>query len=246
MLDLFDKVAEAVADGVSAAVEGAADGVALGARALVAGAEVAAGAAVGTAKILGVGNGNAHAFEAFKNHKATLSDLGTIQVLDWSEPGTVHYRVRYVFDLNGGRIYISGDLGAAVVNPTWYPTFAATYHSVADRENPIDVNEGYFLQKVEASSDRYVYDRDAAELPGHRERGRRPRNRDGRIPRRLGTTAHRRRGARDPGGLRRRLLGVDRGGGAKHRREDLPVAGRPEDGVEPTQRKGRKWKTDMR
>jgi len=106
----------------------------------------------------------AHAFEAFKNHKATFSDFSNIQVLDWSEPGTVHYRVRYVFDLNGGRIYISGDLGAAVVNPTWYPTFAATYHSVADRENPIDVNEGYFLQKVEATSDRYVYDKDAAEL----------------------------------------------------------------------------------
>ena len=106
----------------------------------------------------------AHAFEAFSEHKAEfMPTFGSIQILDWRKPGTIHYWVRYVFDLDAQRIYISGDLGSAVVHPTWRATFEATYRNVAEREDPNDVNEGYFLQKVEATSDRYVYDKDEAE-----------------------------------------------------------------------------------
>lgn len=104
-----------------------------------------------------------HAYEAFREHEATLSDSGMLQVLNWQKPGTLHYRVRYVFDTCASRIYISGDLGAAVVHPTWEATFEKTYRNVAEGRTGIDVDEGYFLEKLEATSDRYVYDRDAAE-----------------------------------------------------------------------------------
>jgi len=50
MLDLFGKVADTVAGGVSAALEGAADGLTLGAKVVVAGGEVVAGTAVGVVK----------------------------------------------------------------------------------------------------------------------------------------------------------------------------------------------------
>lgn len=103
----------------------------------------------------------AHAFKSFAEHKAELKDLGSIQILNWQKPGTVWYRIRYVFDREGGRIYISGDLGEAVVWPTWPATFGATCGAVCGGKSV--VNEGYFLEKVSATSDRYVYDRDEAE-----------------------------------------------------------------------------------
>lgn len=103
----------------------------------------------------------AHAFKSFAEHKAELKDLGSIQILNWQKPGTVWYRIRYVFDREGGRIYISGDLGEAVVQPTWPATFETTHNTLCGGTRV--VNEGYFLEKVRATSDRYEYDRDEAE-----------------------------------------------------------------------------------
>ena len=103
----------------------------------------------------------AHAYKAFAEHKAELKDLGGIQILDWRVPGEGWYRMRYVFDREGGRIYISGDLGEAVVQPTWPVTFGATCGAVCGGISV--VNEGYFLEKVRATSDSYVYDRAEAE-----------------------------------------------------------------------------------
>ena len=103
----------------------------------------------------------AHAFKSFAEHKAELKDLGNMQILNWQKPGTVWYRIRYVFDREGGRIYISGDLGEAVVWPTWPATFETTHNTLCGGTRV--VNEGYFLEKVRATSDRYEYDRDEAE-----------------------------------------------------------------------------------
>ena len=64
------------------------------------------------------------AFKAFAEHQATLKQYGELEILDWRRPGTGWYRVRYVFDREGNRIYISGDLGEAVVWPTWPATLA--------------------------------------------------------------------------------------------------------------------------
>lgn len=55
--------------------------------------------------------------EWFDKHIATLTQHGSLQVLDWREPGTNCYYCRYVFD--GYRMYVSGDIGEAVFNLTW-------------------------------------------------------------------------------------------------------------------------------
>jgi len=74
----------------------------------------------------------------FKDHQAQLTKHGDLQVLNWREPGTFMYAVRYVFD--GSRIYISGDLGEAVFCLTW----VAHIHSFDD------IHIGYFAEKLEA------------------------------------------------------------------------------------------------
>ena len=102
------------------------------------------------------------AYKVFAEHRAELKDLGDIQILDWHKPGTIWCNVRYVFDLKGGRIYISGDLGEAVVMPTWLATPGTTYNTVCGGERV--VNERYFLEKVKASSDKYEYDYAEAEM----------------------------------------------------------------------------------
>jgi|GEM_PF-1194943 len=77
----------------------------------------------------------------FKNHKATLTTMGNLQVLEWKEPGTSIYSCRYVFD--GNRMYISGDIGSAVFDLTW----KADVHSF----NKLSI--GYFESKMDAFSD---------------------------------------------------------------------------------------------
>lgn len=101
------------------------------------------------------------AIEDFGGHDATYSvGLSGINVLDFRRPGTGAYALRVVFDnQRGGRVYISGDLGEAVV----YPTCAARLEDLAEcftrrRENgTIAVNWGYFLEKVRATSDRWCW-----------------------------------------------------------------------------------------
>ncbi|HWP52212.1 MAG TPA: hypothetical protein VN626_11000 [Clostridia bacterium] len=77
--------------------------------------------------------------EAFKNHKATLTECGNgISILQWSRPNTNCYAIRYVMD--GGRLYITGDLGEAVFCLTW----KATVNSFKD------VSFDYFHEKLQA------------------------------------------------------------------------------------------------
>ena len=107
----------------------------------------------------------AKAVKAFSGHEATLrAGMNGIDVLDFRKPGTGCYSLRVVFDHErGGRVYISGDLGEAVV----YPTCDATLCGMAecftrrDKSGEIRVNWGYFLEKVRASSDRYCWDAEA-------------------------------------------------------------------------------------
>lgn len=82
----------------------------------------------------------------FKDHKAELKYLGEIQVLNWKRPGTIVYRVRYVFD--GNMMYISGDLGEAVFWLTW----KGHVHSFND------VHIQYFAEKLQAyNGDRWNF-----------------------------------------------------------------------------------------
>ena len=48
----------------------------------------------------------------FKEHQATYTDYGELKVLQWRQPGSIYYHIRYVFD--GNNLYISGDTGEAV------------------------------------------------------------------------------------------------------------------------------------
>jgi hypothetical protein len=87
----------------------------------------------------------------FKDHIATLTEYGDLKVLDWKEPGTIIYYIRYVFD--GSRMYITGDLGEAVFCLTW----KADIHSF----NGLSL--GYFHEKLSAyHEDKYDFDSDKA------------------------------------------------------------------------------------
>lgn len=88
--------------------------------------------------------------EKFKNHAASYVEYSSnLAVLDWrNKNGSSNYYIRYVFD--GNNLYISGDVGTAVVRLTEKATLA----TLAGYLNRIN----YFSEKIECSSDLYMYD----------------------------------------------------------------------------------------
>lgn len=93
--------------------------------------------------------------ENFKNHVATFTDYGNVKILDFKEPGTSHYRIRFLFEEDYYRLHISGDLGQLVAtnyNNMCYEDFSDFVH-----------NTGYFERKI-VCHDRpfYRYDYDKA------------------------------------------------------------------------------------
>ena len=89
--------------------------------------------------------------EHFKNHIATLTDYGNIKILDFKEPGTSYYRIRFLFEEDYYRLHISGDLGQLVAtnyNNMCYEHFSDFVH-----------NTGYFQQKIDCH-DREIYEYD--------------------------------------------------------------------------------------
>ena len=93
--------------------------------------------------------------EHFKNHVATLTDYGNIKILDFKEPGTSHYRIRFLFEEDYYRLHISGDLGQLVAtnyNNMCYEDFSNFVH-----------NTGYFKGKIDCHDrELYEYDYDKA------------------------------------------------------------------------------------
>jgi len=62
----------------------------------------------------------------FSHHKAVFRQLDGISTLDWrKEDGSSDYYVRYVFDEERCCLYLSGDLGSAVVRLTERATLQA-------------------------------------------------------------------------------------------------------------------------
>lgn len=93
--------------------------------------------------------------ENFKNHVATLIDYGNIKILDFKEPDSLHYRIRFLFEEDYCRLHISGDLGELIA--TNYSNM--TYEKFSDFVN----NVGYFEEKINCHSRKiYVYDEDDA------------------------------------------------------------------------------------
>lgn len=54
--------------------------------------------------------------EHFKNHIATFSDYGNIKIIDFANPESCHYRIRFIFEEDFYRLHISGDLGELIAS----------------------------------------------------------------------------------------------------------------------------------
>lgn len=83
--------------------------------------------------------------EKFKNHKATFTNYGNIKILDFQEPGTSNYRIRFLFEEDYYRLHISGDLGELIASNYYnmvYEKFASDYVN----------NIGYFKEKIDCHS----------------------------------------------------------------------------------------------
>lgn len=90
--------------------------------------------------------------EHFKNHIATFTNLGKIKILDFANPQSSHYRIRFLFEEDFYRLHISGDLGeltAINYRNMCYEYFSDFVH-----------NTGYFEQKV-VCHDRPFYEYDS-------------------------------------------------------------------------------------
>lgn len=92
----------------------------------------------------------------FENHVATLTDYGNIKVLDFKNPESSNYRIRFMFEEDYCRCHISGDLGSLVATNYNNMTFEGFKDFVH--------NTGYFEGKIDCHSRKlYEYDEDLAE-----------------------------------------------------------------------------------
>lgn len=91
----------------------------------------------------------------FKNHKAKLTDYGNIKILDFKNPDSNEYRIRFLFEEDYCRLHISGDLGSLI---------ACNYNNMTyDKFNNFVNNANYFKEKIECHSrDIYYYDEEQA------------------------------------------------------------------------------------
>lgn len=93
--------------------------------------------------------------KCFKNHVATFTDYGNIKILDFKNPDSSSYRIRFLFEEDYCRLHISGDLGELIA--TNYNNM--TYDKFSDFVNNVD----YFKEKIDCCSrDIYRYNEDAA------------------------------------------------------------------------------------
>lgn len=91
----------------------------------------------------------------FKDFVPVFKQLEGIQTLEWRhKSGTSNYYVKYVFDEEDWNVYISGDLGSAVISLTEKATLQTLSKYIR--------MPGYFIEKIECSTDLYNYDIDTA------------------------------------------------------------------------------------
>ena len=91
----------------------------------------------------------------FKNHVATFTDYGNIKILDFKNPDSSEYRIRFLFEEDYCRLHISGDLGELTASN--YKNM--TYEGFSDFINDI----GYFKEKIDCMNRKiYIYDEDKA------------------------------------------------------------------------------------
>lgn len=99
----------------------------------------------------------ARCVDSFREHKATLTRHGSLEVLDWRRPNSIFYAVRIVFDHGANAAYITGDIGEAIIKPTCKATLAsmASCFTRWDEKGEVQVNVSYFMEKFAVASDRY-------------------------------------------------------------------------------------------
>lgn len=82
--------------------------------------------------------------ECFKNHKATVKYYDNITVLDFKNPNSNEYRIRFLFENDYYRLHISGDLGELT---------ATNYHNMTyEKFNDFVRDVGYFETKIDCHS----------------------------------------------------------------------------------------------
>lgn len=92
----------------------------------------------------------------FSNHKATFTDLGNIKIVDFKNPNSNDYRIRFLFEEDYYRLHITGDLGDLIASNYYNMTFEKFARDYVD-------NTGYFEEKIDCHSrDIYYYDSDVA------------------------------------------------------------------------------------
>lgn len=77
----------------------------------------------------------------FKNHIATFTDYGNIKILDFKNPNSSEYRIRFLFEEDYYRLHISGDLGELIASNY----YNMCYEKFGDFVN----NTGYFKEKID-------------------------------------------------------------------------------------------------
>ena len=93
--------------------------------------------------------------ENFKNHIAKFTDYGNIKILDFKNPESSYYRIRFLFEEDYCRLHISGDLGELIATNCYNMTF--------DKFSDFINNVGYFEEKIDCHSRSiYIYDEDLA------------------------------------------------------------------------------------
>ena len=93
-------------------------------------------------------------FENFEPHIIKNND--TVQIIEWSNKnGSFEYRIRFVFDINTGHMFVSGDLGSAV----FCFTEKAQFEKISRYS---DFN--YFREKMQCSTNITEYDSKYARL----------------------------------------------------------------------------------
>jgi len=93
--------------------------------------------------------------EMFKNHIATLTQLDNITILDFKEPNTSHYQIRFLFENDLYKLHISGDLGELTATNRSNMTYERFHDFVR--------SPGYFKEKIDCCSRKLdVWDEDLA------------------------------------------------------------------------------------
>lgn len=90
-----------------------------------------------------------HHLKHFENHVASYKDYGLIKIVDFKNPNTNHYRIRFLFEEDYCRLHISGDLGHLI---------ATNYNNMCfDGFKDFIHNTGYFETKVDCHDRAFHY-----------------------------------------------------------------------------------------